>query len=66
MRRRHREMSDERLHDRLAILHFERQRFAGVTIGSMTDCVAMQRGCDPVGIPNAIRVILFTVRSNWK
>src|SRR5438874_12640188 len=61
MRGRHREMRDVRFQYRLTIFHFKRQWFASVTIRSMTDRIAMQRGRNAVGIPNTVRVILLSV-----
>ncbi len=66
MRRRHSEMHDVRFQNRLTVFHFERQRFASVSIRSATDRVAMQRRCDSVGVPNAIRIIQPVIRFNWK
>src|SRR6266700_1497281 len=66
MSRRHSEMRDVRFQNRLTVFHFERQRLASVSIRSATDRVAMQRGCDSVGVPNAIRVIVLAIRFNWK
>ena len=66
MRRRHCEMRDARFQNRLTVLHFERQRFAGVSIRSAANRIAMQRRRDSVGVPNAIRVIVLAIRFNWK
>ena len=66
MRRRHSEMRDVRFQNRLAVFHFERQRFASVPIRSAANRIAMQRRCDSVGVPNAIRVIVLAIRFNWK
>ena len=66
MRRRHSEMRDVRFQNRLTVLHFERQRFAGVSIRSAANRIAMQRRRDSVGVPNAIRVIVLAIRFNWK
>src|SRR5438552_125173 len=66
MSRRHSEMRDVRLQNRLTVFHFERQRFASVSIRSAANRIAMQRRCDSVGVPNAIRVIVPAIRFNWK
>src|SRR5262249_42948953 len=66
MRRRHSEMCDVRFQDRLTVFHFEHQRFASVSIRSAADRIAMQRRCDSVGVPNAIRVIAPAIRFNRK
>src|SRR5437899_1805741 len=52
MRRRHSEMRDVRFQNRLTVFHFERQRFASVSIRSAANRIAMQRRCDSVDVPN--------------
>src|SRR5438093_73224 len=66
MSRRHSEMCDVRLQNRLAVFHFERQWFASLSIRSAANRIAMQRRCDSVGVPNAIRIIAPAIRFNWK
>src|SRR5207249_10231613 len=66
MRRRHGEMRDVRFQNWLTVFHFQRQRFASVSIRSAADRIAMQRRCNSVGVPNAIRVIVLAIAFNWE